>query len=302
MGAADEEAELVVFPELGVSGYVRDEVAWKLAEPVPGPSTEAVVAVAAEFGVTICFGLLEREADIVYNTQVLVNATGMIGKQRKIHMPGPEHLYWRGGFEVEVFDIGKARVGIMICYDSLFPEMARTLFFKGAEILIMPFAYSTGPRARFPEDDITALCYRSSCYQNGCFGVVCNNAEAKRDRDGKAKKQHFPGWAGVLIRTAVSWHSQEARGMGKRCRSQCWSPICLPPGVAARFSFRAPCVPRSTRIFGIRSDNERSTPGNGDSFDGCSLHQSVRGSDPLGNGSLLLPLRRGSQTGDARTL
>jgi predicted amidohydrolase len=198
MGAADEEAELVVFPELGVSGYVRDEVAWKLAEPVPGPSTEAVVAVAAEFGVTICFGLLEREADIVYNTQVLVNATGMIGKQRKIHMPGPEHLYWRGGFEVEVFDIGKARVGIMICYDSLFPEMARTLFFKGAEILIMPFAYSTGPRARFPEDDITALCYRSSCYQNGCFGVVCNNAEAKRDRDGKAKKQHFPGWAGVF--------------------------------------------------------------------------------------------------------
>ena len=105
----------------------------------------------------------------------------MIGKQRKIHMPGKEYLYWRGGFDVAVFDVGKARVGITICYDALFAELARTLYFKGAEILIMPFAYNTKvPRSRFPEEHITALCYRTHCYENGFYGIACNNAGSRK--------------------------------------------------------------------------------------------------------------------------
>ena len=197
--AARQGAELVVFPELSVSGYVQHEVVWDLAEPVPGPSTEYLVQIAGELGIVICAGILEREADVPFNTQVLVNGNGLIGKQRKVHMPGTEYLYWRSAFRVDTFDIGKIRVGIMICYDSLFFELARTLYFKGAEALIMPFAYYTDPhRSRFPEENMTGLLYRSQCYSNGCYGILCNNAGGREKNEYEPEGIKFPGWAGVF--------------------------------------------------------------------------------------------------------
>ncbi len=196
--AADRGAELVVFPELGVGGYVHHESAWDFAESVPGPSTEAVAQIAAKLNITICFGILERHRGVTYNTQVLVNGNGFIGKQQKIHMPGDEYLYWRAGSELNVFDIGKARVGIAICYDALFPEMTRALYNRGAEVLIMPFAYPSKPRARFPEEDISGLCYRTACYGNGCYGIICNNAGNRKKNKWEKEDRKFPGWAGII--------------------------------------------------------------------------------------------------------
>lgn len=196
--AVGQGAELIVFPELGVNGYLHSARTWEIAETIPGPSTDKLIAHARELGAILCFGLLERDADVVYNTQVLVDGSGIIGKQRKIHMPGQEYLYWRGGFEIGTFDIGKARVGITICYDSLFAEMVRSLYFKGAELLIMPFAYKTRPRTRFAEDDITALAYRVHCWENGCFGIVVNNAGNRRKSEPGVVPNKFPGWAGVF--------------------------------------------------------------------------------------------------------
>ncbi len=197
--AAREGAELVVFPELSVSGYVQHEVVWELAESVPGPSTEYLANLAGELGIVLCCGILERDADVTFNTQVLVNGNGLIGKQRKVHMPGMEYLYWRAAFEVNTFDIGKIRVGIMICYDSLFFELARTLYYKGAEALIMPFAYYTDPhRSRFPEENMTALVYRSQCYSNACYGILCNNAGGRDKNKYEPEGIKFPGWAGIF--------------------------------------------------------------------------------------------------------
>ena len=115
--ASEENVDLMVFPELGINGYVHNSVSWDLAEEIPGPTTDRIVRIAEEADSVICFGMLERDADVAYNTQVLVNGHGILGKQRKIHMPMVEYLYWRSGFEIETFDLGKARVGIMICYD-----------------------------------------------------------------------------------------------------------------------------------------------------------------------------------------
>jgi len=195
--AAEQGAELIVFPELCVNGYVQSEYTWQVAETVPGPSTERLVALAEEVGAVLCYGILERVADIVYNTQVLVGPGGIIGKQQKVHMPGAEYLYWRGGFEVKTFDLGKVRAGITICYDSLFSELARTLFFKGAELLIMPFAYGTIDRSKFMEADMTALTYRVHCYSNGCWGIVVNNAGTRR-KSKRGDRAKFPGWAGII--------------------------------------------------------------------------------------------------------
>jgi predicted amidohydrolase len=241
--ASEDGAELVVFPELGVNGYVHHESVWDLAEPIPGPSTDRLIELAGDLGLTICYGILERDADIVFNTQVLVNGDGIIGKQRKIHMPGPEYLYWRAGSEVRVFDLEKIKVGIMICYDSLFSELARTLYFKGAEVLIMPFAYNTGPRSRFPEDEITGLCYRTTCYLNGCYGIVCNNAGNRRKSKWESKGARFPGWAGVFgpqgdvvaftrepgNGEAMSVTTLDPEKLKERRRSTYFVPRCLRP-------------------------------------------------------------------------
>lgn len=240
--AAEEDAELVVFPELGVNGYVHHEIVWDLAEPVPGPSTDRLIGLAGDLGIVICYGILENDADVTYNTQVLVNGDGIVGKQRKVHMPGPEYLYWRSGYEVDVFDIGKARVGIMICYDSLFSELARTLYFKGAEVLIMPFAYGTGPRSRFPEEDITGLCYRTTCFSNGCYGVVCNNAGTRKPNQWEPKGRSFPGWAGVFDPRGAVDSFTRGRGNG-----EAMSVSVLDPDKLARARRSTYFIPRCLR-------------------------------------------------------
>jgi len=241
--AARKGAEMIVFAELGVNGYFHSAHTWDVAEPVPGPSVEKLISLAAEVNAVLCFGILERDADVVYNTQVLVNGDGMIGRQRKVHMPGNEYLYWRGGFDVNAFDVGKARVGITICYDALFSELCRTLFFKGAEILIMPFAYNTMHRARFPERDITAMTYRVHCFTNGCYGILVNNAGTRRKTKQEGSKAKFPGWAGVIgpDGSVVAFTRGKGNGeamvvadldpeeIAKRRRNTYFVPRCLRP-------------------------------------------------------------------------
>jgi N-carbamoylputrescine amidase len=245
--AVSEGAEFLVYPELGVNGYFHSTHCWDVAETVPGPSVEALAGVADDLGVVLCFGILERDADVVYNTQVVVNGDGMLGAQRKIHMPGTEYLYWRGGFKIDAIDIGKAKIGITICYDSLFSEMARTLFFKGAEILVMPFAYNTGPRATFPEEDSTGLTYRVHCYINGCYGIVVNNAGLRRKTKEEGSKAKFPGWAGVFDPSGkvAAFTRDPGRGeamvvseldpekIAQRRRSSYFVPRCLRPELYA---------------------------------------------------------------------
>ena len=132
--AAAEAAELVLFPELVIHGHCTPNT-WELAEPVPdGPSVEKLVDIAKRHHLVLCAGLSEKERDIVYNTQVLVGPHGYIGKQRKLHLSRDEAFYYKGGREIPVFDIGPCKVGIVICYDNQFPEIARVLALRGAEV------------------------------------------------------------------------------------------------------------------------------------------------------------------------
>ena len=198
--AAEKGAEFVAFPELGISGYFHsDKDAWSIAEPVPGPSTHKLIKIAGELNVILCAGLLEKHANVVYNTQIVVNGQGLLGKQRKTHMPGSECFFWRPGTELTPINVGKAVVGIAICFDANFPEVTRTLFFKGAEILVMPFAFMTGPRQTLPERDIWCMGWRYHCAQNAFFGIVVNNARTPGRTDKTEQMQvDFPGWAGIF--------------------------------------------------------------------------------------------------------
>ncbi|MDA0834133.1 MAG: hypothetical protein O3A29_12690 [Planctomycetota bacterium] len=142
--AAEAGAELILFPELVIHGHCTPNT-WEVAEPVPdGPSVQRICDMAREFRLFISCGMSEKEREIVFNTQILVGPDGYIGKQRKIHCSRDENFYYKGGKELPVFDIGKCKVGMIICYDNQFPELARILTLRGAEVILMPHAAREG--------------------------------------------------------------------------------------------------------------------------------------------------------------
>jgi predicted amidohydrolase len=196
--AAGQGVELALFPELNVSGYVLDPIVQRIAEPVPGPSTDRVIQLAGRYQMAIAFGLIERDGDRLYCTHVLVNGQGILGKQRKVHTPVQEQAYWGCGNEIEVFDIGKAKVGITVCRDSFFDEMTRTLYFKGAEIVLMPFGYYNVPRSRYLQDTIHGISLVKSAWTNGYFELVCNSAGDRPASGIEPNGRKFPGWAGII--------------------------------------------------------------------------------------------------------
>ena len=160
--AKEEGAELVIFPELSLTGYVCRDLFYELAEPVPGPSTEKMAEVAKEEGVLIVFGLPERShvsGSVLYNTAVLVGPEGVLGSYRKMHLPThsvfEEKRYFRPGYGANVFETRLGRIGMMICYDVFFPEVARLLRLKGAQ-LIVAISASPGVRRAYFETLLSA--------------------------------------------------------------------------------------------------------------------------------------------------
>jgi len=140
--AAAEGAKLIVFPECALTGYVFQslEEALPVFEPVPGPSTERIGAACRELDVFVVIGLLEEDGDRHYNTAALIGPEGLAGRYRKVHLPylGIDRFLDAGDLEPGVFDIGFARIGIGICYDAMFPEHARVVALRGADLLVLP--------------------------------------------------------------------------------------------------------------------------------------------------------------------
>jgi predicted amidohydrolase len=178
--AAAAGAELVLFPELVIQGHCTPNT-WELAEPVPdGPSVRRLVDIARRHRLVLCAGLSEKERDIVFNTQVLVSPQGYIGKQRKLHLSRDEAFYYKGGREIPVFDIGPCKLGIVICYDNQFPEVAHVLALRGAEVLLMPHAARFLPWADTPGSEAAARRhsheflkkYALRARENACFAVL----------------------------------------------------------------------------------------------------------------------------------
>lgn len=138
----DVEADLLVLPELCTTGYLfkdREELS-SLAEPIPdGPTVDFFKDLANEKGINLIWGMPEREADKVFNTSVLVTTEGGIETCRKIHLFDQEKfLFTPGNKELDVAKIKGAVLGMMICFDWIFPEACRVLALKGAEIICHP--------------------------------------------------------------------------------------------------------------------------------------------------------------------
>ena len=183
--ATAEKADLALFPELVIHGHCTPNT-WELAEPVPaGPSVLRLIEMARQYDLHLAVGLSEKEDSIVYNTQVVVGPDGYLGKQRKLHMSRDEVMFYKGGREICVFDIGKCKFGIVICYDNHFPETGRIVALRGADLILMPHAARQGRWDETPESQAAARrkifehftsCYAMRARENACFVVLADQA------------------------------------------------------------------------------------------------------------------------------
>jgi predicted amidohydrolase len=137
--AAKQKADLIVLGEtmtfVGLGKNYHE-----LAEPIPGPSTEYFCQLAKKYNIYIVVGLLERDGHLVYNVAVLIGPDGtIIGKYRKVCLPRSEiEAGITPGWEYPVFPTRFGKVGMMVCYDGFFPEVARELTNNGAEVIAWP--------------------------------------------------------------------------------------------------------------------------------------------------------------------
>lgn len=135
---ASPPANLYVLPELFHCGYVftSQEEAAALAEPVDGPTVSALQQASAERQCTIFAGLAERDDQTIYNSSVLIDQGQVLGTYRKIHLFDKETLWFTpGAAPPPVYQTSSGRLGLMICFDWIFPETARSLMLNGAQIL-----------------------------------------------------------------------------------------------------------------------------------------------------------------------
>src|SRR5450631_4894689 len=148
--AAAKGAQIVCLQELFTSLYfcdTEDYEHFKLAEPVPGPSTEALGKLASELKIVIIASLFEKRAQGIYhNTTAVLDADGSyLGKYRKMHIPDDPAYYEKfyftpGDLGYKVFNTKFAKIGVLICWDQWYPEAARITALMGAEILFYPTA------------------------------------------------------------------------------------------------------------------------------------------------------------------
>jgi 5-aminopentanamidase len=196
---AGVQCDLMVLPELFNTGYqfasaaeVRD-----LAEEIPrGPTTAKLLQLAADRRMHLVAGLAERKDARFYNSAVLVGPGGLIGVYRKTHLFFEETLWFSPGETgFSIFDVGQARVGMMICFDWYYPESARSLALKGADIIAHP---SNLVLPHCPDAMVTR------CLENRVFAVTCNRIGSE-ERAGK-KKLTYVGQSEVIAPDGTILH------------------------------------------------------------------------------------------------
>ncbi|MCX6966474.1 MAG: carbon-nitrogen hydrolase [Verrucomicrobia bacterium] len=186
--AARGGANIVCLQELFRSVYfcqVENHDYFSLAEPIPGPSTEALCEAAKTHGVVIVASLFEKRAPGLYhNTAVVIDADGtLLGSYRKMHIPDDplylEKFYFTpGDLGFRAWETRFGKIGVCVCWDQWYPEAARLTALHGAQILFYPTAIGWHPaeKAEFGErqHDAWETIQRSHAIANGCYVAAAN--------------------------------------------------------------------------------------------------------------------------------
>jgi len=187
--AVKDGAKLIVLPELFSTGYRLDEQYFDYAEKIPdGRTVKRIETIAKEKNVYIVGAIVEKSEvpGLIHDTAFVCGPSGFIGKYRKTHLWDKEKLYFTPGRDLNnVFDIGFCKIGIMICYEAGFPELARRAALNGAEVLVVVAAF--GKPRLYAWDLMT----KSRALENGCYLIAS-------DRIGKEKDSEFCGHSRIV--------------------------------------------------------------------------------------------------------
>src|SRR5256885_3233876 len=223
--AARSGARVICLPELFRTQYFcqREDAAWfDLAEPVPGPTTDALGRVAKEEQVAVIAPVFERRAAGVYhNSAAVIDADGrVVGLYRKMHIPDDPAYYEKfyftpGDLGFRVFDTRVGRIGTLVCWDQWYPEGARLTALQGAHILLYPTAIGWHPseKARHGATQLDAwrTIQRSHAIANGLYVAAVNRVGHER-LDGAGEGLEF--WGGSFLVDPFGTVVAEASGPG----------------------------------------------------------------------------------------
>ena len=196
--AAAAGAGVVCLPELFRSQYFcqrEDARLFDLAEPVPGPTTEAVGAAARQAGVVVVVPVFERRAPgLHHNSAVVIDATGeILGLYRKMHIPDDPAFYEKfyftpGDLGFRAFDTRAGRIGTLICWDQWYPEAARLTALQGAVVLFYPTAIGWHPHEKeafgAAQRDAWKTIQRAHAIANGVYVAVVNRVGHEKPPEG----------------------------------------------------------------------------------------------------------------------
>ena len=196
--AARNGAQIICMQELFAYQYFaqsEDHENFSLAEPIPGPSTEAFQQIAREEKVVIIASLFEKRAvGLYHNSAAIIDADGsLLGIYRKMHIPDDPLYYEKfyftpGDLGFRAWDTSFGRIGVLICWDQWFPEAARLTALAGAEILLYPTAIGWHPNEKAAEGeeqhDAWQTIQRSHAIANGCFVAAINRVGHEKPAGG----------------------------------------------------------------------------------------------------------------------
>ncbi|PWA11227.1 carbon-nitrogen hydrolase family protein [Pueribacillus theae] len=196
--AVRQGAQFIVVPELFNTAYRVEDDDVELAEAIPGTTTDWMVETAKEFNIVLVGCILEQgeSRGIVYDTSLLVTHEGIKGKYRKTSLWDQEKVRFAIGDDFPVVDLGWGKVGMQICYEIGFPEGARILALKGADILVYPSAFG---KARFYAWDLAT---RSRALENGCFLIASNRVGTEKGETTFAGRSRITNPKGEILSEA----------------------------------------------------------------------------------------------------
>lgn len=186
--ATEQPVDVIVFPELSVTGYEGGARFAQMAQRVPGAVTNILGQRATEFGVHILIGMAVKEdvETVLYNGAVLIAPDGDVeGEYRKIHLPAEERLVFRPGYRIKPIETEVGVLGVMIGWDLVFPEVARSLMLSGAEIILLPAAWQA------KDADMWRTLLVARAYENDIFIAAAN-------RVGEEPSYTFAGQSAIL--------------------------------------------------------------------------------------------------------
>ncbi len=186
--ATEQPVDIIVFPELSVTGFEGGQRFAQMAQRVPGAVTNILGQHATEFGVYVLLGMAVKEKveTVLYNSAVLIAPDGGVaGEYRKVHLQAEERLIFRPGYKISTEETEVGVMGMMVGWDLAFPEVARSLVLDEAEILLLPAAWQA------KDADMWRTLLVARAYENDVFIAAAN-------RIGEEPSYTFAGQSAVL--------------------------------------------------------------------------------------------------------